>query len=256
MQNNMKRQLTITALTIIGITLASLSLSLAKDTPKLAAIYQLSYMEALKNGAYTGLTTIGKLKEHGDFGIGTVEGLDGELIALEGKFYQAKSNGEVKTLGDDVLAPFANVCFFKPMAGFPVAPGKAVSFKELKDHLEKMIQPEKAIYAIKIQGVFNKLKLRSPPKQTKPYPRLSEALKGQKIFKFKATKGAMVGFLFPDQPEIMYEVNFPGYHFHFIGDKREIGGHVLDCSIDKATVSWMKAERLLIDMPVSRPNSR
>jgi len=33
------------------------------------------------------------LKQYGDFGLGTFDGLDGEMIGLEGKFYQVKADG-------------------------------------------------------------------------------------------------------------------------------------------------------------------
>lgn len=244
----MKRLLTIFAITFIAITFADLSL--AKDTVKQNTFYQISNIAALKKGAYTGLTTIGKLKEHGDFGIGTVEGLDGELVALGGKFYQVKSSGQVKDLENSAPIPFANVAFFKPWQSVALDSGDAKNFNDLKDSLDKKISPGDGIYAIKINGFFSRLKLRSPPKQTKPYPQLSEALKKQKVFEFKNTPGVMVGFCFPDYLE---NVNVPGYHFHFIGDKREIGGHVLDCSVSKAEVSWIKAERLLLELPVAKP---
>ena len=41
-------------------------------------------------GVYDGDLTYQELARHGDFGLGTFEALDGEMIALEGVFYQIK----------------------------------------------------------------------------------------------------------------------------------------------------------------------
>jgi acetolactate decarboxylase len=45
--------------------------------------------------------------------LGTFEGLDGELIAIDGKFYQVKGDGEVKIVTDDLKTPFSAVTFFQ-----------------------------------------------------------------------------------------------------------------------------------------------
>ena len=51
-----------------------------------SVIYQTSLMSALLSGVYEGNTTIADLLTHGDFGLGTFNELDGELIALAAKF--------------------------------------------------------------------------------------------------------------------------------------------------------------------------
>ena len=40
-------------------------------------------------GLYGGTMTVGELLEHGDLGLGTLDSIDGELIVLDGKAYQA-----------------------------------------------------------------------------------------------------------------------------------------------------------------------
>ena len=44
---------------------------------------QVSTIDAILNGLYDDIITYGELKEWGDFGIGTFEGLDGEMVALK-----------------------------------------------------------------------------------------------------------------------------------------------------------------------------
>jgi len=87
------------------------------------------------------------------------------------------------------------------------------------------------VYAIKIEGVFKHLKIRSVARQNEPYPGLEEALKNEVVFNLNDVAGTLVGFRFP---EYMNGVNFPGYHFHYISQDHKSGGHLLDCSLDTA----------------------
>src|SRR6266496_3491998 len=57
------------------------------------ALFQVSTLDALLQGVYNGTLTVGQLKRHGDFGLGTFEGLDGELIAVNGHVYHMRSTG-------------------------------------------------------------------------------------------------------------------------------------------------------------------
>lgn len=60
---------------------------------KTDSIFQTSTIDALIVGVYDEDFTFGELKEKGDFGLGTFNHLDGEMIGLEGIFYQVKSDG-------------------------------------------------------------------------------------------------------------------------------------------------------------------
>ncbi|RYG40262.1 alpha-acetolactate decarboxylase, partial [bacterium] len=78
-----------------------------------ANIYQVAAFEALRVGAYDGTTQVSKLMEHGDFGLGTFNGLNGEMIALEGKVYRISAFGEAHAPEKDVQTPFAFVTRFR-----------------------------------------------------------------------------------------------------------------------------------------------
>lgn len=45
-------------------------------------LFQYSTLEALLGGVYDGEVTVGELLTHGDFGLGTFNSLDGEMIIL------------------------------------------------------------------------------------------------------------------------------------------------------------------------------
>ena len=58
-------------------------------------IYQVALLQSLTQGYYDGIIKVSELKEHGDIGIGTFEGVNGEMIVLDGTVYQALGDGTV-----------------------------------------------------------------------------------------------------------------------------------------------------------------
>ena len=50
-------------------------------------------MSQLLDGIYDGEMTIGELLSHGNFGVGTFNGLDGEMVVLDGVCYQVRHDG-------------------------------------------------------------------------------------------------------------------------------------------------------------------
>ena len=75
-------------------------------------LFQYNTLGALMAGLYGGTMTVGELLEHGDLGLGTLDSIDGELIVLDGKAYQAKGSGEqpeIVEVGPDALIPYAAV---------------------------------------------------------------------------------------------------------------------------------------------------
>ena len=194
-------------------------------------LFQVSALAQFAQGKYEGPITYKELKQRGNLGIGTLNGLDGEMIALDGQFFQIKSDGKVYSIGESEQTPFAMVVDFKP--------DKKLSISEVSDvnklhrALDGILPDPAGIYAIKIHGNFNSLRVRSVPKQEKPYSTLEDALKNQTFFELKNVKGTMVGFRFPDY---MKGVNAPGYHFHFITVDKTAGGHVLECDLQQAEV--------------------
>src|SRR5262245_8910694 len=58
-------------------------------------LYQVSTSSALVEGIYRGAVTVAQLLEHGDFGLGTFEGLDGEMVVCDGEVLQVRADGTV-----------------------------------------------------------------------------------------------------------------------------------------------------------------
>lgn len=194
-------------------------------------LFQTSTMNAIFKGVYDGEITYKELRQHGDFGIGTFNGLDGELFALEGKFYRIKADGIAYPVDDSMKTPFAVVTFFEPDKS--VLLDETFDYKQLQQYLDNLLPTKDIFYAIKIEGTFKYIKARNIPRQNKPYPQFSEVVKNQLIFEFHNVEGTMVGFWCPAYLE---EINVPGYHLHFITKDRKTGGHLLECQVQDVKI--------------------
>jgi acetolactate decarboxylase len=145
------------------------------------------------------------------------------MVVVDGTCYQVKSDGTVRPADSSQGVPFAGVTFFSPDLSVPgVRAGNMTEFTGL---LDSQLPSRDQFYAIRMTGTFPYIRARSPPAQSKPYPLLAEALKGQAVFEFRNVTGTVVGFFTPSAAAGM---NVAGYHFHFITSDRSRGGHVLD----------------------------
>jgi acetolactate decarboxylase len=208
------------------------------------ALYQVSTINALLGGVYQGSKTFGDLKKHGDFGIGTFDELDGEMLALEGEFYRVRADGRAYKVKDDASTPFASVVFFESDNTFHI--NESITYKNLLIKLDESLPSENLFYAVKIRGTFKNVKTRSVPKQGKPYQALVEVVKNQPVFEFENVEGTLVGFRCPP---FSTGVNVPGYHFHFITDDRSAGGHVLDCTLETVLVEIDNKNEFVMSLP-------
>lgn len=214
---------------------------------KREVLFQVSTINALLEGVYDGDITFRELAQQGDLGIGTFNALDGEMVGVNGEFYQVKADGKVYRVTVDTKTPFAAVTFFDPDLTWQV--DNISSFAELQEHLDKLIPTENIFYAIKIEAVFDYVKTRSVPAQSKPYPALSEVVKTQPVFEFTDMAGTLVGFRCPDYVK---GVNVPGYHLHFISQDKAGGGHLLDCRFSRARVQLDETGSFFMVLPAVR----
>lgn len=190
-------------------------------------VYQVSILKALEVGVFDGDTTFATLEENGDFGLGTFNALDGEMVALDGEFYQVKTDGVPRKVGKGELTPFAVVTFFSMDKEQDLSARGTLD--ELKQDIDGMLPTRNIVYAIRIEGEFDYVKLRSVPAQTEPYPTLKEVVAEQAVFEHRDIEGTMVGLWFPSYME---GINLADYHFHFLSNDRKVGGHLLDCSLE------------------------
>jgi acetolactate decarboxylase len=205
---------------------------------------QISTIDALMIGIYDGETTLQSLKEKGNFGLGTFNSLDGEMVLVDGEFFRIKASGAVERPDLKTKTPFAAVTFFEADHTVPLAAG--LDFKGFVAATDKRLPTPNMFYAIKITGTFRIVKTRSVPSQEKPYRPLNEVVKTQPVFTMKDVQGKIVGFRCPPYVKGM---NVPGYHLHFVSADRTRGGHVLDFSVEKATLEIDDTDEFAVILP-------
>jgi acetolactate decarboxylase len=206
-------------------------------------IFQTSTIDALLDGAYDGDVSFEELRKHGDFGLGTLDAVDGEMIALGGRFYRAAYDGTVGEIPDSARTPFAVVTFFEPDATVPL--DDPLDHAALLERVDDAL-PGGACQALRIRGSFEFVVARSVRRQAKPYPPLADVAADQNVFKLSDVEGTLVGFRFPDYAQ---GLEVPGYHLHFISDDRTRGGHVLDCQLNHGTLELERSSDLHVELP-------
>jgi acetolactate decarboxylase len=188
-----------------------------------ATLFQVSTSAALVKGVYRGVVTVGELKQHGDFGLGTFDGLDGEMLALDGHFYQMRGGGEVTEPGDDARVPFAVVTAFRAERESTI--DGVESFDALAARLDGMRGSANLFYAVRVEGRFARVRARAVCKAAAGAS-LVEAASHQAEFELTDVVGAVAGFWAPSYART---INIAGWHLHFVTADRSSGGHVLDC---------------------------
>jgi len=187
-------------------------------------------LNALLEGFYSDDVTIDTLRAKGDFGIGTFNNLDGELIALGGRFFQLDLDGHARAVDGAMKTPFATVCHFTPMLTEEFL--SPLAYEKFLEQLTAILPSANMFYAIHMEGRFREVCTRSVPR-TDNYRPLAEATDKQNICQFADVEGHLVGFY---TPSFVPSVNVPGFHFHFIDAALSRGGHLLSCIPERIEV--------------------
>jgi acetolactate decarboxylase len=213
------------------------------DEHELAELYQTSLMSALIDGVYEGNMTVAELLEHGDFGLGTFNDLDGELVAFDSEVHQLREDGSARVASMGQRTPFAVVTNFRPTMSGQLTTLDKVDVQRLIDDL---VGSPNLFCAFRIDGRFECVVTRTVPRQKKPYRPMLKAIERQPTYKFEETAGTMVGFRCP---AYVQGTNVAGFHVHYITDDRRGGGHVLDYRLLEGKLEVAKISRLRIDLP-------
>lgn len=214
------------------------------SSPPRHTFFQVSTLGALNIGLYEGALTIGELRDHGNFGLGTFDALDGEMVVLDGQVFRVGTDGTPQIVDDRETTPFAAVTDFT--ADQIVTLDGPVSYAELQEEIDDRLTTMNVPVAIKIIGNHPSLVVRSVPKQSRPFPPLADAVAMQTEFDLMDVPGTLVGFR---TPAYLGELNAAGYHFHFLSDDSLAGGHVLDGLIDVSDVQLQYMRDFRMELP-------
>ncbi|MCU1445500.1 acetolactate decarboxylase [Cryobacterium sp.] len=209
-------------------------------------VYQTSLMSALLDGIYDGDTAVATLLEHGDFGLGTFNALDGEMLILDGVCYRMRVDGTVSPADGGDLSPFAVVTEFVPTVTIPV--DGLTTRDEAVALINGGLDSANYLYAVRLTGEFEWVRVRAVHKQEKPYQPMSEAVRGEKTLAFGRSWGVVAGFRTPLYGQ---GIGVPGGHVHFIDAERQQGGHVLDFALLSGTIEICIGTDLHLELPLT-----
>jgi acetolactate decarboxylase len=214
------------------------------------SMYQVSTLQALAMGYTRTVITVGELLKHGDTGLGTFEGVDGEMIVSDGKCYRALEDGTAVEAPDEMGVPFCAVSRLIGSRCFVLE--NVNDIEELKSILTVRIEEGfglNSMHIVRIDGIFRRVSARSESGYHTHHVELKDILKdNQKDFFFDDAEGTLVCVYFPDY---MDGINAPGWHLHFLSADRTRGGHVFDIDLIRGEVKLDKISRLEIQLPFS-----
>lgn len=209
-------------------------------------IVQFSTLESLAVGVFDGHFSGQEVLAAGHFGLGTFEAVDGEMVVDKGMMYQVLADGSiVQPDPATIRVPFATVINFEAetthrLEGLTGVPS-------LENWIQRETVNANVPYAVRLEGVFERVRTRSPQRQEPPYPSLDVAVASQVVFEGEESRGVMVGFL---MPAYLGGLTAPGLHLHYLSDDHAIGGHVLDFQLREGVLGLDSAADFEIRLPV------
>lgn len=215
------------------------------SAPHRPCLYVTAPVNALVEGIYQDDRSISDILARGDFGLGTFNQLDGEMVVLEGQVFQLRSDGLAYAVPPETRTPFACVTFFRPYSEEQI--DAQLEYADLLALLDRMLPSKNMLYAIRIEGAFDAMRVRSVPRQ-EAYKPLVEVAREQPEFDFERVEGDLVGFW---TPHFLQSVAVPGYHFHFLTRNRQHGGHLLQCRPHGVRISLQHIPSLELGLPMT-----
>ncbi|GAB6039178.1 acetolactate decarboxylase [Fundidesulfovibrio butyratiphilus] len=215
-----------------------------QPAPSDPALQQYSTLEALSAGVFDGQMSLAELSRKGDMGLGTYDGLNGEMILLNGVFYRAKADCTLEQPSRNEETPFAAVVFFKPQQTVTVE--HQASLADLSKTLEATLPSPRVFAAVRLHGTFDSITIRSVAPSSPPFPTLAKALEKQQVRKLENVTGTMVAIYCPPQSGTLA---VPGWHIHFVRDGADLGGHVLAAKLATGQAKVMVLRDLILQLP-------
>ncbi len=204
---------------------------------------QFAVLDALLAGAYESGLPVGEACAVGDFGLGCLEELGGEVVILDASAIECTLDGPPAVMRRDETLPFAIVCRFpevppievheRDMAGFAASVDASLTSRNL-------------FHAVRFDGLLSEVRVRVTPRQRHPLPPLAEVTEHQVETVAAGVRGTLVGFW---TPAIYQGIAVAGLHLHFLSDDRSVGGHVLDLVVDAGELRVAAFARFDLRLP-------
>lgn len=210
--------------------IASYSVSCEKESDQTDPLYQVNSFALFATGQYEGFYPYSSILSKGDFGIGTFDALNGEMVLLDGKLFRIEAAGNPVPVDGSETAPVASFCRFQADLSFESSGG---SLDELKAEIDAHLSNKELFYGIRIEGIFNQLTTRSIYAQELPYRPLTEVVKEEVRLESQNLEGTAVGFW---APQHMEQSLWKAYHLHFLSKDETVGGHIHEAQLGPVVV--------------------
>ncbi|WP_235480756.1 acetolactate decarboxylase [Agromyces sp. Leaf222] len=204
---------------------------------------QFAVLDALLAGAYESGIRVDEVRSLGDFGLGCVDHLGGEVVILDGTAIECTVDGPPSAMGDDEVLPFAIVCRMPRRPGIDVRDRDLAGFAA---SVESELVSRNLFHAVRFDGELSGVRVRATPRQHHPLPRLAEVTSHQVETTVRGIRGTLVGFW---TPAIYQGIAVAGLHLHFLADDRSVGGHVLDLAVARGELQVDAYARFELRLP-------
>ena len=164
-------------------------------------IRQIEIVTDLFEGHYEAVTTVDEAFAGALLGLGVAEAVDGEIVAFDGEVWRVPVDGVPVRAPGLLGMPFAVVAEGGEEIIEELPAG--LTFEGITAHIDHVLSlldkhHDHLVAAVRVDGVFSDVLLRSEPGQTPPYKPITEVLAHEVQFEFTAWTGTLVGFRFPD----------------------------------------------------------
>ena len=194
--------------------------------------------DVMWKGDLKGKIATDSLNSKETYGLGPIEFLKGEIVVFEGQSYVSKVvdsiSHEVNKV-PSVSAPFFVYSTNSDLKVVELTP-RNYSLKKIEEHIDSVYKYYDQPLLIRIDGVFNKMKLHSvnlPYGNTVSSP--DEAHQGLTQYDFKNISGSLIGF-FSRNHKAVFTHHDSFFHAHFISDDREVLGHIDELNLDSSQI--------------------
>lgn len=208
------------------------------------SVFQLTLANVLLDGGYDGIVTIGDVMPAGDHGLGTVDRLDGELVVVDGIPWRVDSTGATNIVAPETKTPFV---VLTTMESPRTARVSNLDRDGLTARIEQLVDDPSAVVAVRVEGRFTRVLVRSVPAQSPPYRPYVEVCATDEVrWEHHDFEGVFVGFRFP---ALEGGATIGGLHLHGLDSNRTTGGHNHELLIADARLSVSSAHDISITLP-------
>ena len=228
---------------------AAVHRSSAGDTHR-GHIHQTEILSDLFAGHFDAVITAGEAFGQTLLGLGVAEAADGEVVAFDGEVWRIPADGRPVIAEPNLGLPFDIAADGGEHLIEELPPG--LGFDGITAHIDTTLghrdrHHDHLVAAIRIDGTFGDVLMRSEPRQSRPFPLLSTVLEHEAQFEFDTWTGTLVGFRFPDVND---GIVIPGLHLHGVSSDRTSGGHCHHATIVSATMRiWVDDVDVRIPYP-------